>query len=583
MVCVTPSQEDDRIKGNCQQTLVCVFDSRQTFVFESCWVPYPRIAKENSHVTTCRAALGALVLSSTVAPPALEIADLSQTFPGVKALQGVDLKVEAGTVHALLGHNGSGKSTLVKALAGYRAPDHGCEVRMGGELFDIGSPEEAKRMGLRFVHQDLGLVLELSAEDNVGLVRGYERGPAGRIRWRDQSRVTRELLTRFGIHLDSKAPLCEASPVERTAVAIVRALAGWREGAGLLVLDEPTASLPAREVDQLFRVVREVRDAGTAVLLISHRLDEVMAIADHATVLRNGAVVWDGSTGNMSVGHFARLIADVEGTELIEHAPERRPVDRVEVRPPALSMHGVTGRFLQDVSLDVGVGEVLGIAGLLGSGREEIPYVVAGAANSGITGTFSVGGVKVDRLTIARAGNLGIALVPAERASEGIVAEFSVGENVSIAALPTLRRSILGLPGRVTKGRERPFVQGWLRAVDADAGASTRLITTLSGGNQQKAVIARWLAVGPKVLAVSEPTAGIDIGARSHIYRELRSRAGAGLAVIVSSSDAEDLVAACDRVLVLRAGRIAAELTGTNISKATIVAAMEGVHHDVSG
>jgi ribose transport system ATP-binding protein len=518
-------------------------------------------------------------VTATTPAPALSIRGLAQTFPGVKALKGVDLRVDQGTVHALLGHNGSGKSTLVKALAGYHVPDEGCESLMAGEPFGLGLASEAKRLGARFVHQDLGLVLELSAQDNVGLVGGYERGASGRIHWKDQARVTREMLTRFGIKLDPRAPLSEASPVERTAVAIVRALAGLSEGSGLLVLDEPTASLPAREVDELFTLVREIRDAGTAVLLISHRLDEVMAIADHATVLRNGLVVWDGSTEGMTVGHFAALIADAEGTEVLEAAPERVTSVQHDV-PPAMSIKGVTGRYLQDVSLDLHVGEVLGIAGLLGSGREELPYAVAGAAGPGVTGSFTVGGVTLDRLTISLARRLGVALVPADRGGEGIIAEFSVAENVSIAALPGLRRKIFGRGGNVSRRGERRFVLGWLASVDADVTAAPRRITTLSGGNQQKAVIARWLSVTPKVLAVSEPTAGIDIGARNQIYKELRARAADGLAILVCSSDTEDLVAACDRVLVMRDGHVAAELVGTDISKAAIIAAMEGAHHD---
>lgn len=520
------------------------------------------------------------MVTAMAVPPALSIRGLAQTFPGVRALKGVDLTVEAGTVHALLGHNGSGKSTLVKALAGYHAPDDGCEAFMAGKALQLGEADEAERLGVRFVHQDLGLVLELSARDNVGLVGGYERGRSGRIHWKDQSRRTHDLLTRFGIDLDPRTPLAEASPVERTAVAIVRALVGLPEGSGLLVLDEPTASLPAREVDQLFELVRDIRDSGTAVLLISHRLDEVMAIADHATVLRNGAVVWDGSTDGMSIGHFASLIADVEGTEVLEEAPERSGSAIDPATPPVLSLRGVSGRYLDDVSLELRSGEVLGIAGLLGSGREELPYVVAGAVGDGVTGEFEVGGVTTDKLTIHLARRLGVALVPADRAGEGVIADFSVAENVSLAALPVLRRRFLGGRGQVSRPRERKFVLAWLRSVDADATAASRLITSLSGGNQQKAVLARWLSVAPKVLAVSEPTAGIDIGARTHIYQELRARAAEGLAILVCSSDAEDLVAACDRVLVMRDGRIEAELIGTNITKAAIVAAMEGAHHD---
>lgn len=513
---------------------------------------------------------------TTKTPPALCLSGLSQTFPGVRALKDVDLQVAAGTVHALLGPNGSGKSTLVKALAGYHTPDPGCRASVGGVEFELGAASEARKLGIRFVHQDLGLVHELSAQDNVGLVHGYERGRFGRIRWRDQARVTTSLLNTFGLELDPTEPMSAADPVARTAVALVRAQAEWGGGHGLLVLDEPTASLPAREVDDLFRLIREIRDGGTAVLLISHRLDEVMAIADHATVLRNGAVVWDGSTSGMSVQAFARLIADVEGTDVLEVAPEREEAFPLGEKPTLVAEH-LHGQFLNDVSISVRKGEVVGVAGLLGSGREELPYLVAGAANHGVSGRFTVGDVVTERMTIEQARALGIAFVPPDRTTESVLADFSVRENVSIASLPALRRRAIGA---VSRKRERSFVDSWLDSVDADPAYAPRAITTLSGGNQQKAVLARWLSTKPRVLVVSEPTAGIDVGARIHLYDEFRSRAADGLAILMSSSDVEDLVASCDRVVVLNYGTVAAELAGSAITKGAIVAVMEGVHND---
>ena len=511
------------------------------------------------------------------AVPALRLRSVCKTFPGVRALHSVDLDVQPGTVHALLGHNGCGKSTLVKALAGFHNPDSGCSAWLGDEPLELGSSVEAERLGLRFVHQDLGLVLELGAMDNIGLVRGYLRSRSGRIRWGDQARQTHELLARFGLDLDPCAPLSEASPVERTAVAIVRAVAGWEPGRGLLVLDEPTAALPAREVDELFRLVREIRDTGTAVLLISHRLDEVMTVADHATVMRNGEICWDGAVDGMSVGAFAALIADVEGTADMDLEPRRAALDLAD-QPVVLTVEGVTGRYLHGVDLELRRGEVLGIAGLLGSGREELPYAVAGAAGPGVHGRFTIGDTTVDRLDIGLARSLGVALVPADRAGEGVVPDFTVGENVTLAALPSLRSILVGARGHLPRQREREFAQSWLSSVSASPDVVARPIGTLSGGNQQKAVLARWLSIAPLVLAISEPTAGIDIGARTSLYEEVRARADDGLAVLVSSSDAEDLVAVCDRVLVLRDGHIATELRGEEITKAAIVHAMEGAH-----
>jgi ribose transport system ATP-binding protein len=493
---------------------------------------------------------------------------VSKAFPSVKALDDVDLDVAPGSVHALLGHNGCGKSTLVKTLAGFHPPDTGTGTIDGHELV-LGSAVEADRAGIRFVHQELGLINELSAVDNVGFVLGHEHGPLGSISWRKQAAKTRELLGEFGIELDPMAPLTEASPVERTAVAIVRAVAGWSKGRGLLVLDEPTAALPAREVEDLFRLIREVADSGTAVLLISHRLDEVMQVCDHATVMRSGKVIWDGGTHDMSVREFAKLIAGAENLELEQAG--RPPIDADA--PEVLKVSNLSGRFLRGIDLTVRRGEIVGVAGLLGSGREELPYIVAGANAEGISGTIEIEGRPLRKQTVESASKLGVALVPADRAREGIFAEFSVRENVTLAALPRLRNGMTLSPAKDRNSGHR-----WLQAVQADPSVAERPITTLSGGNQQKAVIARWLSVEPKLLALSEPTAGIDIGARTTIYEEISRRAEEGLAVLMSSSDSEDLLAVCDRVIVLRDGEIVTEIDRTRLSKKAVVIAMEGAH-----
>jgi ribose transport system ATP-binding protein len=505
---------------------------------------------------------------------ALRVRGLSKTFPGVRAVREVDLEVAAGTVHALLGHNGCGKSTLIKVLAGVHAPDPGARVWIDEEELQLGRPEDAERKGLRFVHQELGLVPELGAADNVGFVVGFERGRLGRIDWRRQAQVTAELLERFGFDLDPRRPLSDATPPVRTAVAIVRAVAGWQRGRGVVVLDEPTASLPAHEVDELFRLIRDIRDTGTAVILVSHRLDEVMSIADHATVMREGRVVWNGPTADMTAGGFVSLIANTDSDEWIEEPPPllRQTSDH---SPVALEARGVCGRYLRDVGVQVREGQIVGVAGLLGSGREELPYILAGAETTGITGTFTIAGETHAELSIGLARKLGVAFVPADRAREGIIGDFRTRENVSLAGLPQLARQAVVRPGG-----ERRFARRWLDAVSADPGTAERRITTLSGGNQQKAVLARWLAVSPKVLLMAEPTAGVDVGARAVIYQELRKRAEEGLGVLMSSSDVEDLLAVCDRVMVLRDGVVVRELGRHEMNKSAIVAAMEGVHSD---
>ena len=504
---------------------------------------------------------------------ALRVRNMSKTFPGVRALRGVDLEVAAGSVHALLGHNGCGKSTLVKALAGIHSPDPGSQAWVDGEELEFADPEDAERKGLRFVHQDLGIILELGAVDNVGFVLGFETGAMGRIDWNRQAKITSELLAQFGFELDPWRPLSEASPPERAGVAIVRAVGGWEKGRGVLFLDEPTAALAAHEVHQLFRLIRDVSATGTAVVLVSHRLDEVMSIADHATVLRDGEVVWNGPLAETSMSGLVNLIANAD--------PDATPDENIAPRhnrqawadaPVALQMRNVVGRYLRGVSLSVREGQIVGIAGLLGSGREEIPYIIAGAETEGVTGVFTIGGVEATELSIGSSSKLGVALVPADRAREGIFGDFTTKENVSLPGLKGLARR-----GVFRPLREGKFARRWLESVHADANYADRQITTLSGGNQQKAVLARWLSVGPKLLVLSEPTAGVHIGARVVIYEELRRRATEGLAVLMASSDVEDLLASCDTVIVLRDGVAVAELEGEEMNKSTILGAMEGV------
>jgi ribose transport system ATP-binding protein len=508
---------------------------------------------------------------------ALRVRGVSKTFPGVRALIDFDLDVRAGSVHALLGHNGCGKSTLIKALAGVHSPDPGGEVWIDDQPLEVGDPEDAERKGLRFVHQDLGIIPEMGAVDNVGFVLGFERGRGGAINWRKQAKQTTELLRRFGFELDPWLPLGEASPPQRAAVAIVRAIGGWQAGRGVLILDEPTAALAANEVDQLFSLIREVSATGTAVILVSHRLDEVMAIADHATVMREGRKIWDGDLSGTTIGDLVDLIANTEKEEQPSDDVARRNFTSFAADAPCtLEVSNLSARYLRQVSFKVRKGEVLGVAGLLGSGREELPYIIAGDLTEGVSGAFKIGDRSLDALSIESARESGVALVPADRGGESIFAEFTTTENVSLAALPQLRQAGAVVPPPA----ERKFALKWLHAVHADARFAPRPIATLSGGNQQKAILARWLCISPKLLVLAEPTAGVDIGARQIIYEELRRRAADGLSVLMASSDVEDLLASCDRVIALRDGVIAGEFNGALMTKASISYAMEGAHEE---
>jgi ribose transport system ATP-binding protein len=353
-------------------------------------------------------------------------------------------------------------------------------------------------------------------------------------------------------------------------------VADWSDARGVLVLDEPTAALAAHEVDRLFALIRDISASGAAVVLVSHRLDEVMAIADRATVMRDGKSVWGGALADVSLERLVDMVAgtnraDPDASSETAWSQRQSAVRRATV----LETRDVQGQYLRGVSLELSEGEILGVAGLLGSGREELPYVLAGGRTSGVTGTFTIGGSTSTRLTLKQARRLGVVLVPADRAAEATFAGFTTTESISLAALPGIRRR-----GVFRPGTERRLARRWLTAVHADEAYASRPISTLSGGNQQKVVLARSLSVVPKILVLSEPTAGIDVGARRVIYEELRRRADAGLAVVMASSDIEDLTACCHRVIALRNGRIAGDFTGGRLTKAAIAYAIEGAHDE---
>ena len=492
--------------------------------------------------------------------PVIEVRDLSKTYPGQVALDHAALTVMPGEIHALVGQNGSGKSTLIKLLGGYVQADRGGSVQFGGEPVDLWSLDRALRRQIRIVHQDLGLVPTLSTVENLGLGRGYHTGAAGRIRWRSEVRRAQELLMAFGLAPDVRQPVATLSAAERAAVAIMRALQDWDHSRpGLLVLDEPTASLSRGEVDALFREVRRVADQGAAVLFVSHMLDEVLELADRVTVLRDGKVVARGEQVAGLDEH--RLVELIVGRPVADLYPD---ADRTVGRP-VLEADLVFGTTLRGVSLKIHRGEVLGVAGLVGSGREEIAGALFGATPR-FAGKVLVEKQKVFATPRDSIG-AGIAFVPADRKSHGLDPLDRLYQHIPLARLGPLQGRI-----RLHHRAMREESADWADRLDVQPRLLDRRMEKFSGGNQQKAVLARWLRTEPTVLLLDEPTQGVDVGAKASIYQQIRDNADVGVAVLVASSDAEELVHLCDRVLVFRSGTIAVELRGNTLTEERLIA-----------
>jgi len=499
----------------------------------------------------------------------VRIEGLSKTFPGTRALIDVDLDVRAGEVHALIGHNGSGKSTLIKVLAGYHTPDPGATFHLDGEpvTFErLSHGRHGSDTRLNFVHQDLGLVLELNAIDNLALHGGFTTSRVGRVRWRQQIRRARRLMAPFDREFDVTQPLSRVSPVERTIVAVAGALQGWNTGHGVLVLDEPTAVLPPHEVERLFAIVRGLRERGAGILYVSHRLDEVFELADRVTVLRNGRRV------------ITRDVAGLTKQALVEHmlgseasANYHAGLEPAAKQAPELEVRRLTGRYLRGVSFALYPGEVLGIAGLPVDGRDELPRLITDGCRSAIDGELRMPAMWNGWRDIRTGAGNGVALLPPDRAREGILTPMSVGENLSLSSL-----SRFGPMLRMSRAKEHRFTNQWIKRMTITTTGTNAPITTLSGGNQQKVLFGRVLAVEPRVLVMCEPTAGVDIGARQAIYELVAQQVRQGLSVIVASSDVGDLEALCTRVLVLREGAIVRQLEGSRLSERELVHAMEG-------
>ena len=516
--------------------------------------------------------------------PFIRLDRVSKSFEGNEVLHGVGLSLGRGEVHALLGANGSGKSTLIKIITGYYSPSPGAAAWVGSSPATFTrhglSPSSGPALLTRAVHQDLGLIGRFSAVDNTAIITGYAGSRAlGRIRWRRQARKTRELLAVVGLRdLDVHKPIEDCEPLQRTQIALARALAGWSEADGLLILDEPTASLPDDQVQQLFAIIASLRARGITVLYVSHRLSEVFEVADRVTVLRAGAVV-----ARAPVAELTRQTL----VELIMGAPDQpggsAPVSDVRHAPPVrrrpatvMSVTGLRSAKLRGVSFELAPGEALGFAGLIGSGLQELPYLLVGAERAA-GGEIRVGQTSVParKMTPLRATALGVGLVPGERMREGLIGSRPVSENISLPQIRRFQRS-----GRLRRKDEHAFGQQWVRNLGVTPADARHEVRLLSGGNQQKVLLAKWLGVSSALLIAAEPTAGVDVAAKELIYAELTRQRDLGLPMIICSTDLTDLVRTCTRVIALADGQAVAEFAGDEISEDSILRAV--LHRDAA-
>lgn len=473
--------------------------------------------------------------------PLLEARGITKAFSGVRALKGVDLVVRAGEVHCILGQNGAGKSTLIKLLAGVYAPDDG-EIRWQGRPVTIPNPVAAISMGIATMYQELDVVDGLSIADNIFL--GHEFATVGVTQRRRSNRVARELLTRLGHgDLDPGREVGTLSAANKQIVSMARALS---HDTKLIIMDEPSAVLDSEEVKNLFRVVRELTASGIAVVYISHRLEEIRQIGDRITVIKDGRTTASGL--EVEGTPTKELIRLMTGREVENVFPPATPI--AQDAPVVLEVQNLGARGLfEPVSFTVRAGEVVGLAGLVGSGRSEILETVYGARRA-TTGRVLIDGRPLANGSVRAAVNAGIGLSPEERKSQGLLLDEPVYQNITLSTFARFARA-----GILNPAGERQAARDQIGALDLRPSDPDRPAGTLSGGNQQKILLARWLVHGTKVLLLDEPTRGVDVGARAEIYALIRKLTAAGTAVVIVSSEIEEVLGLSDRVLVIADGR----------------------------
>ena len=499
----------------------------------------------------------------------LSMQGIDKRFAGIPALSQASLSIRRGEVHALVGQNGAGKSTLIKVLTGYHRKDAG-EVLFQGRPFEVNSPQQAQKAGISTIYQEINLVPLRSVTENICL--GREQRRYGLLDWNSMHVEAERLLNRFSIRIDVRRPLMDFSTATQQMVAIARAI-GF--SARLVIMDEPTSSLDEQEVAVLFGVIRQLKADGVSVIFVSHKLDELYEVCDRVTIMRDGRTV--RSADMTDIGKL-ELVSQMLGRDVSKaegHATAFTGRSAGHTGGTALvADHLAAGQAVQDVSFELRQGEIVGFAGLLGAGRTETARLVFGA-DKPRAGKMRLAETPYAPQQPRDAIAAGLGFVTEDRKLEGIVPELTVAENMTLSLLPRISPR-----GIVSEARQREIVSRFIKELGIKCSGPDQKIRELSGGNQQKVLLARWLAMNPKILILDEPTRGIDVGAKGEIQRLVRGLADEGLAVLMISSELEEVAEGADRIFVLRDGRTVAELSGEGITEDAILAAMAHGHTD---
>lgn len=490
--------------------------------------------------------------------PVLEMLGAKKAFGGVQALNGATLQLFPGEIHALLGENGAGKSTLLKALAGVHKIDSG-SITLNGKPFLQGSTRSAQQQGVAVIYQEPSLFPDLTLAENVYVGRQLTKGKL--VDWKLMQKEANKLFKELGVDLDGARIARGLSIADQQIVEIIKALS---INAQVIVMDEPTAALSSKEVDRLFGVARTLRDQNCAVVFVSHRLDEVFALCDKVTIMRDGATVGSDVISNVSESQIIQMMVGREVSELFPKMPAI--LGDVVLKVENL---GSAGQFV-DVNFEVRRGEIFGFAGLVGSGRSEVVRAIFGVDGYD-AGSVSVDGVRLPKGRASKAMVAGLALVPEDRRLQGLLMPSSIAINTSITVLKKLVRALV-----IRKKGEEEVALKWAKILQLKYSSLTDAVERLSGGNQQKIVLGKWLATDPKILIVDEPTRGIDVGTKSEVHRLLSQRAQEGLAIVMVSSELPEVLGMADRILVMREGRQVAILSREDATSEKIISLATG-------